>query len=116
MERDSILAHGASAFLHESTMKRSDDYKTYFNNRTGKILNENIYNTDDNINTVQLPYSMKLFIQELQSMSISPKCVIENNEDDSNILNEIIPQIKNNDDINYNIEDITDEQEEEEII
>ena len=96
MERDAILAHGAAAFMQESTMKRSDDYKTFFNNRNGMILNENIYDTDDNINIVQMPYSMKLFIQELQCMSITPKCILENHEDDTNLLNEIIPIITNN--------------------
>ena len=105
MERDAILAHGAAVFLQESTMKRSDDYKTFFNNRTGNIINENIYETDDNINTVELPYSMKLFIQELQCMSISPKCIIENHEDDTNLLNEILPTIENNTDM----DDIDDE-------
>ena len=101
MERDSILAHGAASFLQESTMKRSDHYKTYFNNKNGGILNENIYQSDTNINSVELPYSMKLFLQEIQSMGLSPKCILETQEDDSKLLNEIIPMIKNNEDTEY---------------
>jgi len=105
MERDSILGHGAAAFLQESTMKRSDSYKTYFDNRNGGILNQNIYQSDSNINSVELPYSMKLFLQELQCLSISPKCILETQDDDTNLLNSIIPAIQNNKDTDYDIQE-----------
>ena len=113
MERDAILSHGASLFLKETTMKRSDDYSTYFNNRNGMIVNDNIYeSSNDNINRVDIPYSMKLFIQELQSMSISAKCVLENNENDTQLLQDIIPKIKNNGNMSYDPESGDGEEEE----
>jgi len=95
MERDAILSHGAAGFLQETTMKRSDDYQTFFNNRNGYIINKNLYESDtSNINTVALPYSMKLFLQELQGMSISSRLVLEQNDDDK-ILHKLIPQVRN---------------------
>jgi DNA-directed RNA polymerase II subunit RPB2 len=112
MERDAILSHGASLFLKETTMKRSDDYSTYFNNRNGMIVNDNIYeSSNDNINRVDIPYSMKLFIQELQSMSISAKCVLETRENDTQLLQDIIPKIKNNGNMSYDPESGDGEEE-----
>ena len=37
MERDAILAHGASSFLKETMMERSDKYKFYISSKTGLI-------------------------------------------------------------------------------
>jgi DNA-directed RNA polymerase II subunit RPB2 len=95
MERDAILAHGVSDFLHESMMKRSDAYETYLCNGCGMIP---IYNEGQGLflcptcdgpvryvgnrpdtfelltpvkrstttfSKVQMPYAMKLLDQEL---------------------------------------------------
>ena len=86
MERDSIIAHGTSVFLKESMLERSDKYSVYISKSNGLISTinpkENIWedqgNPDNNeFSKIVLPYSMKLFIQELESMSIAPRFMIE---------------------------------------
>tara|TARA_Y100000996_G_scaffold163831_1_gene127324 strand:+ start:617 stop:1381 length:765 start_codon:yes stop_codon:yes gene_type:complete len=74
MERDSIISHGISSFLNESVMDRSDKYKVQVDKKTGLIS----YDTNNESKCmVQLPYSMKLLIQELESMAISTKLITE---------------------------------------
>ena len=82
MERDCILSHGASQFLKETFQERSDNYRMYICNFCGLVAPVNI---EKNINfckncdngacfsEIRLPYSMKLFIQELETMSIAPR-------------------------------------------
>ena len=69
MERDGILSHGLSKFLNESLMERSDKSKFLFQPETGLL------DADEDVETTELtvPYSLRLFIQELQSMHISVK-------------------------------------------
>ena len=67
MERDAIIAYGTAHFLQESVMKRSDAFKVKVNKTSG-MLSDDKY--DKNVCSVELPYSCKLFIQELQCMSI----------------------------------------------
>ena len=110
MERDGILAHGASAFLNESFMVRGDEYYMAVCNKTGAIAiynpSQNIFmspfsdgpiqftNTVDgkmNIRTVsrfgrsfsivRVPYSLKLLIQELQVMNVQMRIITEDNID-----------------------------------
>ena len=84
MERDCILSHGAAQFLKETLQDRSDNYRTYICQICGLIasVNEdnNIYKCKNCSNyskfsEVRIPYAMKLFIQELESMSIAPRLV-----------------------------------------
>jgi len=72
MERDSILSHGISAFLRESMMKRSDQYEVDIDNRSGLISDNK---EDPDSDTIQVPYSCKLLLQELQTMSIGARLV-----------------------------------------
>ena len=88
MERDSILAHGISDFLNESMMERSDKYSMNIDNRTGLISNGE---ESDNIVNLQIPYSMKLLLQELQSMSIAPR-LITNDSVENPMIHEYIEQ------------------------
>ena len=74
MERDSILAHGISDFLNESMMERSDKYSVNINKTTGLVSNGE---EDDNIVNVNMPYSMKMLLQELQTMSIAPRLITD---------------------------------------
>jgi DNA-directed RNA polymerase II subunit RPB2 len=89
MERDAILSHGVMHFLRESYMERSDSYTFYVCNKSGTIASVNedqkIYksqaikeNTND-FSQVNIPYSMKLLIQELECMSLTPRIVTGNN-------------------------------------
>jgi DNA-directed RNA polymerase II subunit RPB2 len=63
MERDALLAHGMSKFLTESMMERSDKATVQFDTDLGKI--------DTSRETLDMPYSMALFTQELESMHVS---------------------------------------------
>ena len=76
MERDSILAHGISDFLNESMMERSDKYSVNINKTTGLVSNGE---ENDNIVNVNMPYSMKMLLQEIQSMSIAPRLITDKN-------------------------------------
>jgi len=101
MERDAILAYGTANFLQESVMKRSDAYKVMVNKTSGMLSD---YKTDKNICQVELPYSCKLFLQELQCMSIVPRLNVE--EDEKNILHDLF---KNNENEYSDDDEIDDE-------
>ena len=110
MERDGILAHGASAFLNESFMIRGDEYYMAVCNKTGGIaiynssLNlflspfadgpikfnttldgktniENVSRFGRSFSIVRIPYALKLLIQELQTMNIQMRIITEDNID-----------------------------------
>ena len=74
MERDSILGHGVAGFLNESMMERSDKYKIIINKYNGLLSYNNDSDNNDNC-IIELPYSSKLLIQELESMSISSRII-----------------------------------------
>jgi hypothetical protein len=110
MERDGILAHGASYFLTESYMIRGDQYFMAVCNKSGAIA---VYNPSLNLflspfadgplkfNTtvegklvldvfsvygrsfsiLRIPYALKLLIQELQVMNIQMRLITEENID-----------------------------------
>ena len=75
MERDSILAHGISGFLNECMMEKSDKYTVKINEKTGLIPNDE---EGEDIVSINIPYSMKMLVQELQSMSIAPRLITNN--------------------------------------
>jgi len=110
MERDGILAHGASNFLNESFMIRGDEYFMAVCNKSGGLAvynpSQNIFlspfadgplqfytGVDGNMNLenvsrfgrsfsiVRIPYSLKLLIQELQAMNIQMRIITEDNID-----------------------------------
>jgi DNA-directed RNA polymerase II subunit RPB2 len=109
MERDSIITHGLSSFLKESFMLRGDSYQIAVCNKTGLIAIYNPSNnlmlspsldgpvqfkmditTEDitinnttkfgrSFSIVTIPYSLKLFIQELQVMGIQVRIITDKN-------------------------------------
>ena len=110
MERDGIMAHGASAFLNESFMIRGDEYYMAICNKTGcaAIYNESLnlflspfadgpiaFNTTlegklsiknvsrfgRDFSIVRVPYALKLLIHELQTMNIQMRIITEDNID-----------------------------------
>jgi hypothetical protein len=110
MERDGVMAHGASAFLNESFMVRGDEYFMAVCNKTGGIavynpsLNlfispfadgpiqfhgtldgkmniENVTSFGRSFSLVRIPYSLKLLIQELQALNIQMRIITEDNID-----------------------------------
>ena len=111
MERDSIIAHGATSFLTESMMERGDKYYMAICNKTGLIA---VYNPDKNIflspmadgplkyvgsiaednmriehitrfgrsfSVICIPYTLKLLIQELQCINVQMRLVTEDTID-----------------------------------
>ena len=84
MERYAILSHGASSFLKETLQDRSDNYRMFTCKKCGLVaavnkcnnvfLCKNCANTTE-FSEVRIPYAMKLFIQELETMSIAPRVV-----------------------------------------
>jgi DNA-directed RNA polymerase beta subunit len=74
MERDSIIGHGISHFLNESMMERSDAFKVQVDTKTGLISYDD--KTEDKT-MVNIPYCMKLLLQELESISIAPRLVTD---------------------------------------
>jgi DNA-directed RNA polymerase II subunit RPB2 len=86
MERDCMLAHGTSNFLKERLFDSSDPYKIHVCDKCGLFAiankNLNIYEcrsckNNTNISEINIPFSMKLFIQEIMSMSIAPRIITE---------------------------------------
>ena len=82
MERDCMIAHGASAFLKERLMDVSDKYSVYVCNQCGLLANadtkKKMYsckkcNNYGDFSKCYIPYSCKLLFQELQCMSIYPR-------------------------------------------
>ena len=86
MERDCMIAHGASAFLKERFMDVSDKYSIYVCNRCGLLAcadtKKNMYsckkcNNYGDFSKCYIPYSCKLLFQELQCMSIYPRILLK---------------------------------------
>ena len=74
MERDAIISHGISSFLKESMMERSDAFKVQIDTQSGLISYDSNLETKKMIN---IPYCMKLLIQELESICIAPRIITE---------------------------------------
>jgi DNA-directed RNA polymerase beta subunit/intein/homing endonuclease len=86
MERDVLIAHGASTFLKERMMEASDNFEVHVCKGCGLIAvankARNIWNCTGCGNTtdfsqVRIPYAYKLFLQELESMNISSRILPE---------------------------------------
>jgi len=83
MERDCMISHGAAGFLKERLMDVSDNYRVFICKKSGLIAavnpDKNIYNSFSENTTsfseIRIPYACKLLIQELQTMSISPRLI-----------------------------------------
>tara|TARA_Y100000389_G_scaffold5904_1_gene5696 strand:+ start:4000 stop:7905 length:3906 start_codon:yes stop_codon:yes gene_type:complete len=110
MERDSIISHGIASFLKESNMERSDKFNVQVDKTSGLIQ----YDKDtNNKETVQIPYAMKLLIQELQTMGLSARIMTESLITNKNVFNNLTNDYYSGN----NIDDIYDENdfEEEEV-
>lgn len=110
MERDGIIAHGATRFLQESMLVRGDDYYVAVCNKTGML---SIYNPNHNLfispmadgpiqysgtldekmtiqnitkygrsfSILRVPYAFKLLMQELQTMNVNMRIITDKNID-----------------------------------
>lgn len=82
MERDCLIAYGASMLIYERLMISSDPFEVQVCSKCGLLgyynykLKTGICSTckdGENISTMKLPYACKLLFQELQSMNIVPR-------------------------------------------
>ena len=117
MERDGVISHGASAFLKESMMERGDKYKLAICNTTGQIaiynsgknlfmspladgpikFTDTIDSNNMSIETVtkfgrkfslvEVPYSFKLLMQELQTINVQMRIITDDNIDQFDSMN-----------------------------
>ncbi|CAI0421527.1 unnamed protein product [Linum tenue] len=86
MERDCLIAYGASMLIFERLMLSSDPFEVqvceacgllgYYNHKLRSAFCSTCKN-GDNIATMKLPYACKLLIQELQSMNIVPRLKLQ---------------------------------------
>jgi DNA-directed RNA polymerase II subunit RPB2 len=87
MERDVFIAHGIPKFLKERMMDSSDLFKVYVSKKAETIIvaNEEMklykYNgqhlSDDEVLQIQLPYAMKLLLQELECMGVDTRLHVQ---------------------------------------
>ena len=86
MERDSIISHGISSFMNESVTTRSDNYSVCVDERDGLITNE----LNENSVRVNIPYAMKMMLQEVQTMGIGPRLVTNTDTTNEKIFDHIL--------------------------
>tara|TARA_R110002072_G_scaffold280272_2_gene442563 strand:+ start:1447 stop:6183 length:4737 start_codon:yes stop_codon:yes gene_type:complete len=116
MERDAMIAYGATKFLQESLLDRGDNYYMAVCNKSGCIA---IYNEKNNLfmspfvngpikftgsidndlnienvtkfgrsfSVVRVPYSLKLLIQELQTINVQMRIITDANVSQLDNLN-----------------------------
>ena len=86
MERDCLISHGASRFVKERLMDVSDPFETGFCRNCGVLAtvnaNADIYNcgvceSSTHFEIKTIPYAVKLWTQELESMHVIPRLVFE---------------------------------------
>jgi hypothetical protein len=117
MERDGVISHGATAFLRESMMERGDKYKLAICNTTGQIaiynsaknlfmspladgpikFTDTVDSNNMSIETVtkfgrkfsliEVPYSFKLLMQELQTINVQMRLITDDNIDQFDSMN-----------------------------
>jgi DNA-directed RNA polymerase II subunit RPB2 len=78
METNLLLSHGFGAFTKESMMERSDKHTVYVND-VGIIVpyNKKKKIGYENVRPLDIPYSMKLLLQELNAASIGASFVLD---------------------------------------
>ena len=85
MERDAIVAHGASAFLKERMLDVSDNYRVFVCRKCGvmcvanperRIFRCTHCKCNADITQARIPYSMKLLVQELMTLGVGPRFVL----------------------------------------
>ncbi|KAH7817182.1 putative DNAdirected RNA polymerase, beta subunit [Monocercomonoides exilis] len=86
MERDCMIAHGASLFLKDAMFDRSDAFRVHVCDLCGQMAIANLQKKhfeckvckqSTQISQVFIPYAAKTLLQELMSMTILPRLMVE---------------------------------------
>lgn len=86
MERDCLIAYGASMLLLERLMISSDQFEVHVDTKSGLMgywdaqrdcAISPVTRTSENMAAIKVPYACKLLFQELQSMGIVPRLKLE---------------------------------------
>lgn len=78
MERDVMIAHGITNFLRERFYESSDGFSVFICKKCGLICNSNECKTCNNelfIEKINVPYSFKLLVQEIQTLNIGTRII-----------------------------------------
>jgi DNA-directed RNA polymerase III subunit RPC2 len=82
MERDCLIAYGASMLLLERLMISSDEFTVHVDTKSGLLgwwdgnrgcAVSPVDRSSEHMATIKIPYACKLLFQELQSMNIVPR-------------------------------------------
>tara|TARA_X000000950_G_C13915484_1_gene660813 strand:+ start:774 stop:4880 length:4107 start_codon:yes stop_codon:yes gene_type:complete len=75
MERDVLLSHGISQYAKEAFFNRSDVYKCSIDSKHGTL---HVPSSNNDSFTVNIPYSFKLLMQEIQSLGMTMRLINHN--------------------------------------
>jgi hypothetical protein len=78
MERDVMIAHGINHFIRERLFESSDAYSVFICKHCGLICNSSECkpcSNELNIDKINIPYSLKLMVQELQTLNIGTRFI-----------------------------------------
>lgn len=89
METNCLLSHGISSFMKESFIERSDKYEFRVDKDTGDISKETKFTP-----RIMSPYAFKLLLQEIQTMSIVPRLVTDEDDMDEEADEEAIDEAR----------------------
>jgi DNA-directed RNA polymerase III subunit RPC2 len=80
MERDCLIGHGASRLLLERLMLSSDAFEVHVCQTCGLLGYKGwcqSCHSGVNMAPMTIPYAAKLLFQELQSMNVAPRLILE---------------------------------------